>query len=77
MTRFSSGNSNAPDGEIPDQTATEPRVFKCPICGSNAYSSMYIRGADQFEGPLKEPDYYVCETCSIVFGDPQKFTDVK
>ena len=86
-TRFSSGDSRAPDSKIPDpnhtisdspdQTVTEPRIFKCPICGGNAYSSIYIRGADQFGGPLGEPDYCVCETCSVMFGNPQKFMDVK
>lgn len=51
-------------------------LFKCPICGSNAYDTVYDTSNAVF-GSASVALYYECSQCSVLFTDPKKFTDVK
>lgn len=51
-------------------------LFECPICGSNAYDTVYDTSNAVF-GSDSIVLYYECSQCSVLFADPKKFTDVK
>ena len=56
--------------------SSEPILFECPICGSNAYDTVYDTSNAMF-GRSSVALYYECSQCSVMFTDPKKFTDVK
>lgn len=51
-------------------------LFECPICGSNAYDTVFATSNAGF-GSHSVALYCECNQCSVLFTDPQKFTDVK
>lgn len=48
-------------------------AFSCPLCGAKTYTEIYTNNG------IRGPSYrariigYVCDGCSVQFGDPQVF----
>ena len=46
--------------------------FRCPLCGSTAYDHVFVRRRDN---SLLQTQTYQCGGCSVMFKDPNKFTE--
>jgi uncharacterized C2H2 Zn-finger protein len=49
-------------------------MFKCPMCESTSYSVVQVR---QRDGHYKDTSLFKCSRCSVVFHDPEAFTNGK
>ena len=48
--------------------------FECPICGCNKYNPIIKSNNIYGPGGRSWIDHCICEGCSVVFKDPEKFT---
>ena len=53
---------------------TPKNTFKCPLCGSTAYDHVFVKRRD---GSILQTQAYHCGGCSVMFKDPDKFTEQK
>jgi transcription elongation factor Elf1 len=48
--------------------------FSCPVCGSVSYSEVAVDNDIAGPGYRRWVVYYVCDGCSVLFKDPEKFS---
>lgn len=62
-------------GQNTESKEKERLSFKCRICGCTEYQAIFGDSSFVPMGGRIYPFAYQCSRCSVVFKDPEKFTD--
>lgn len=60
-----------------NKTEKKEIKFKCRICGCTEYDAVFGDTSFAVLGGKIHPTAYQCKYCSVMFKDPEKFSDIK